>query len=742
MNDMKRYLLMMVTALVFGVTAASAQKFEFQYHGQSVADGGTVTITAVEDDYGFGELCCATNPSSNPNNGLILKLLDGTTGSGNATLTIEHNALDAKLQWCMGKECVLMTNKTTLDKAFSTTNGIVQVQFDADDIKSQGSLLATLTATVGGETHSVKIKFTNEPQAGGSQLWWGYFSDSDAESGNFDGLGTGAKEDFEAAIYIPANHSIAGNSTIKGIRLWFNRYLPNLTSVKVWIAKSLTANMAGADYVQDVQLSSLQEGANEIMLNTPYPVNGEGVYVGYTVKTISAVFPIMCGGEWVENSFFIRGSQNVPDWEVLDNFGKLALQLLLEGATLNENSAMASDFGSHFVLKGETVQVPITITNLGTNPLSSISYTITTNGSTSTEQTISLDNLAFNKSVNVTIPFPSDEDTRRYEKKLTVTKANGVANESSTNSAYGSLVTILEKPAVVPVVEEFTGTWCGWCPIGFDGMEKTHEQYGSQVVLIAVHARDVMETPDYAPIANTVSSYPSAYVDRLYSIYPEFGEITDYINYQMKRTTLGTIGVSAAWKSAAQKSIVIDTQTKFVYSDDNGQYGIAYVLVQDGMKGTGSDWAQTNNLSKTNGYEKDFAFWYNSPSKVSGLEFNHVAVAAWNIWDGGNVPSMSSFSSGEVISNSFEANISSNTLIQDESKLKVVALLIDQTTGAIVNAAQTAILDAGTGIATASRPSSDATRYYSVGGKQLSAPVKGMNILRMSDGTVKKMVVR
>ena len=92
--------------------------------------------------------------------------------------------------------------------------------------------------------------------------------------------------------------------------------------------------------------------------------------------------------------------------------------------------------------------------------------------------------------------------------------------------------------------------------------------------------------------------------------------------------------------------------------------------------------------------------------------------------------------------NSFEANISSNTLIQDESKLKVVALLIDQTTGAIVNAAQTAILDAGTGIATASRPSSDATRYYSVGGKQLSAPVKGMNILRMSDGTVKKMVVR
>ena len=39
-------------------------------------------------------------------------------------------------------------------------------QFDAEDIQSEGSLLATLTATVGSETHTVKIKFTYGAQGG------------------------------------------------------------------------------------------------------------------------------------------------------------------------------------------------------------------------------------------------------------------------------------------------------------------------------------------------------------------------------------------------------------------------------------------------------------------------------------------------------------------------------------------------------------------------------------------------
>lgn len=158
---MKKQLLLSLAVLLFTVTTVTAQSFEFRYQGNTVPEGGTVTIAAVPDDFGFGEYWCESNPSSNPNNGLILKLLSGTTASGTANINIERNTLNPQtLKWCMGGECSLLNNKTTLDKNFSVSNGSVQVQFDAENCRSVGDLLATLTATIGIETHTVKILFT------------------------------------------------------------------------------------------------------------------------------------------------------------------------------------------------------------------------------------------------------------------------------------------------------------------------------------------------------------------------------------------------------------------------------------------------------------------------------------------------------------------------------------------------------------------------------------------------------
>ena len=164
---MEKRLLKILTFLLFTSTLAQAQTFEFRFQDSSVADDGMVTIPAVPDEYGFGELWCESNPSSNPNYGLILKLLSGTTATGSATLTIDHNTLNAKLlKWCMGGECVMMTDKTNLSKDFTVSTGSVQVQFDAENIQSEGYLLATLKVTIGDESHSVKIQFTNGETAG------------------------------------------------------------------------------------------------------------------------------------------------------------------------------------------------------------------------------------------------------------------------------------------------------------------------------------------------------------------------------------------------------------------------------------------------------------------------------------------------------------------------------------------------------------------------------------------------
>ena len=542
----------------------------------------------------------------------------------------------------------------------------------------------SVRATAPSKVRKVTIEPTND------QMWWGYFNEDDANSSNFQGVGVNNKDDYEAAIFIPAGHEHAGGATIKAIRIWIGDYLSNVTGLKVWIAKSLTNDASGADYVQEVSLSSLSKGANDISLNTPFAVNNQGIYVGYTMKLNAQAYAVMCGGEWEENSFFIRSSNVVPDWGPIDYMGKLALQVLLDGVRLHDFSAVPSDFGTVYAEKDGTATVPVKITNTGKYPITSVTFTIATDGQISGEYTAPMNNLAFNASDYINVSLDAGAEARKYEKTLTITKVCGMKNEAETNSASGALVTVSGKPTVVPVVEEFTGTWCGWCPIGFVGMEQTQKNFGDKVVLIAVHSGDVMEIEEYAPILNLASSYPSSLINRVVDVYPMENYLAEEINQCMASPTVGKIEAEAVWTDENMTAISINTSTKFVYSDDNGQYGIAFVLVEDGLKGSDSRWAQNNFLSGNSNYS-DYDFWYNSPSQVTDFEFDHVAVAAWGIENGIDGSVSPAFKDGQILKYSYNADISTKSLIQDKSKLKLVALLIDRTNGQIVNAAQTTI---------------------------------------------------
>ena len=161
---MIKKLLYFVVMFLMSIPIVEAQIFEFRYHGESLADGETVTIQAEEDEWGFGEMGCYTNPSSDPNNGLILKILSGSQNSGDATLKIEENSLfPERILWCMGGSCMMVMNPS-ITKPFTAENGICLVQFDAENIQSEGHLLATLTATIGSETHTVNLKFVYREQ--------------------------------------------------------------------------------------------------------------------------------------------------------------------------------------------------------------------------------------------------------------------------------------------------------------------------------------------------------------------------------------------------------------------------------------------------------------------------------------------------------------------------------------------------------------------------------------------------
>jgi len=141
-----------------------AQTFEFRFGGQSLKDGETVTIAAESDSFFPDEKGCMTNPASNPDNGLVLAVLDGSKKSGSATMEIISNTLSPNMiQWCMGGVCELMTNKTSLEKSFETSaEGIAKVEFDATKVGNEGKLEAKLTVKIGLEAKTVNILFLAE----------------------------------------------------------------------------------------------------------------------------------------------------------------------------------------------------------------------------------------------------------------------------------------------------------------------------------------------------------------------------------------------------------------------------------------------------------------------------------------------------------------------------------------------------------------------------------------------------
>ncbi len=531
-----------------------------------------------------------------------------------------------------------------------------------------------------------------------TQMWWGYFNESDADNLPYDGhLGLGQAATIDVAIYVPGNDEFVGGSTIKAIRFWLgNDYTSINSDLTVWISTSKPSSPTSATYYQTISKSTLVKGENAVELSTPFVVNNQAIYVGFTFSIGQRAYPLMGSGKDHENGWFIKS--NFSEWENLygNGYGNLALQVLIDGGNYPANSMTVEDFGQYVVQKGNSVSVPVRFTNKGKDPITSFTYTIASEGSNIvTEETVNLGyGLTFNSTVTQNVGLSSDEKDQKSVKTITVTKVNGMPNESSQKSAIGNLVTISEIPTVVPVVEEFTGTWCGYCPYGLVGMHKAHETYGDKVVLLGIHSGDVMATNDFAPVLSGVSSFPSAKINRKTGFYPSSNSICYYIEDAMKAVVPGSLKLTATWTDADKTAINFKTNSKFVYDDNNGQYGIAFALVEDGLTGSSYDWAQANYLSGRSG-DDDMKFWYNSGSSVSNYVYDHVAVAAWDIQNGVDNSVNPVIRSGEIQTFSYNGSIKNNTLIQDKTKLKAVALLIDRISGTIINAAQAEIVEGG-----------------------------------------------
>lgn len=579
--------------------------------------------------------------------------------------------------------------------------------------------------------------------AGEGQVWWSNY-DLDATVRYIDG--TEVAEHYDLAVFIPTGLVTKGDATIDGFS--FFPQTSEMDNVTVWVSKSLP----GGD-VDKLETVAVDKEAIELnkfndvafVNHHALPVVG-GLYVGmsFDIKKLSDTyarrpFSYTNTGENRKNSFYYR-TTSLKSWTAVD--GNAYVKVLLGGGHFSKYAVKVNDFATNYVVKGGSVSVPVTVRSMGTDTVESISYVITTDGVPTEETTKAVKINGFQNSKTVSLNFAADELTRTYQKQLTITKVNGMPNDCADNTAKGTLITVSEKFDSKPVVEVFTSTKGIYCPNAIVSIEKAKEQLGDKAVILAVHYNDVMQIDDYKDILYNVTSIPSSFINREYEVYPSPTYFVKTIEGQLDRIVPAKIDLKAEWtgNEVSPVNIALSSTTTFCYDDYKANYGIAYVLVADGLEGTGSDWEQANGFSGDSGTDA-LKFWYDAPAKVSGMVYDNVPVAAWDIFSGAKNSVPSSVKNGQAIAHNQTVNIKNNKLIQDKDKLTAVALLIDRSNNQIVNAAQTAITKAGQGIDNnISDDDNTVVARYDLAGRKAAASQRGLSIVKLANGKSLKIV--
>lgn len=492
---------------------------------------------------------------------------------------------------------------------------------------------------------------------------------------------------------------------------------------------------------------------HEVMFDQKVELNSsfQNLFVGFNYKQTSSNYPIGVNSE-VDGPFFMYA--NIPSsqggkgtaWYQFQSGGMgLAIQLIVEG-DFGQNNVQPLDFGNVMVAKGKTKNVAISFRNLGSK-FTSIDYTISLDGKAGAEQHLDFGkDFGLGGTHTVEIPFAATSEIGKNAVTLTVTKVNGTENACAIKTATGTLYTVEKEFVKRSVVEQFTGTGCGNCPSGHVAMHNMHNLYGDQFIGIALHQFNQSDPMYNISYDLGFTGAPQCMVNRSSGVLAPYEQMPEVLKASLNEIALAEVTVAGTFTDEDTKV----NATASVESLVAGDYNIAFMLTADGLTGTTKSWKQSNYFCKGGGrynsqasMPDDLKFLWDMGSSYVET-YNDVLIASSYV-SSNNKATLPTLVANGTVSSEYTMKMPTKVALKKALKLNqiyVVALLLDKKTGAIVNAGR-ARVTGSTGIEDVTT-GSEATvvARYNVNGVQIAAPVKGINIVKMSDGTTRKVLVK
>lgn len=588
----------------------------------------------------------------------------------------------------------------------------------------------------------------------------GYYTGDERGTKDY-GLGLKTNATLKAGVMFTPDliDNLVGGQMVKArFAVWLN--LGN-TTVEVFEvdpegAIATTASAKGT-------VSAIADTWNEVTLDNPVTLKENYSYiVCYTYKQVSGQYPLAVDGEVNPggedpNGYGSMLYGNLSDgegWYLMPTgYGNFLIQGIVEGGTfLNEDIALKQLSTTTMVKKGTQLSYSFNIKNSGLNAATSYTLKLSVDGNELETLTTPIVLTDSYQTVNGNVTVPADLVSGQHTFSVEVTTINGnVPTEGTGNDKLeASFVCYAQDvPRQLTLIENFTSQKCVICPYGHDVLEAL-TSLRPDLAWVGVHAsgmgNDIFVTDETDAVAKfQATSYPTASFNRMY-----------INNTQIKdRGTLAiVIGYQPTYAQAAAEMLsgVIDElnasipafATVAIQSTLNGKdlnikvYGdaveefkncvgddavVTVYLLEDGLVAsqdsatvTVSNFVHNNVLRDvvTNNVYGDAINWTGATTYQN--EFNVTLDDSWNAENMRVVAFI-----GRPVT---ETSTIDDVWVNNTNMVKV---------------GETTAIE---GPATSDDANVKEVARYTVDGRKLNSPVKGLNIIKMSDGRTIKVTVK
>lgn len=426
-----------------------------------------------------------------------------------------------------------------------------------------------------------------------ASIWWGY---GDGET-ILKGVGGSANTSTQtAAIKVPADvmASYAG-SRIKAIRFAVTSNSGTVTDVSYFLA----ADVQNVADHERTEVGTLQKGWHTYELSTPYQITaGADLYIGYTAtgaRPIAIVDEPGC-----EGSCWMTSGKKYYDYGVMEGYNyTLGIQALIEADNFEASLSFAKAGDVKAELTGGTL--PITVCSMSPVPVTSFSIAYSVDDVSQGQITTQCSLPEIGQRHTVSLPLPDlAEGTHTYQAEIVSINDKELTAGIRTEGKIEAMKYVMYR---THVIEECTGTWCGYCVRGIVAMREMRKNHPDRFIGIAVHGRDSYATSSYSKLLDRITGYPSAFFNRSKIVGTEPSEMETAFQKADELADCEIQITGIEYESLAHNSVKIHMRYRFDRDHSKVDYRVAIVTLEDYLGDTQSNYFAGGGLGPMGGFE-------------------------------------------------------------------------------------------------------------------------------------------